>query len=67
MAIKINYARCIGCKKCYEICPTDVFDFDDETRLLTVTYPEDCWYCGACIYDCPVEGAIHMELPLLCL
>ena len=65
--IKIDYSLCTGCGTCYEVCPTDIFSFDDEAKLVTVEYPEECWYCGACIYDCPVKGAIRMELPLACL
>lgn len=65
--IRINYALCKGCKKCYEVCPTDIFAFDDASRLLTVAYPEECWYCGACLYDCPVKGALEMELPMAVL
>jgi len=65
--IILNYGLCRGCKKCYDVCPSDIFDFDEKTRLVTVAHPEECWYCGACIYDCPVEGAIRMELPLACL
>ena len=65
--IKIDYSRCKGCGRCYEICPTDIFGFDAQTRLLTVEYPDECWYCGACIFECPVKGAINLELPLACL
>lgn len=65
--IIINYGHCIGCGKCYEVCPPDIFSFDKETKLISVAYPEECWYCGACIYDCPAEGALRMELPLACL
>ena len=65
--IKINYSRCTGCGRCYEISPSDIFGFEVETRLLTVDYPEDCFYCGACILECPAKEAIHMELPLACL
>jgi len=64
--MKINYARCTGCGICYEICPTDIFGFDKKTRLITVDYPEECWYCGSCTYDCPTQ-ALEMELPLACL
>jgi adenylylsulfate reductase subunit B len=28
-----------------------------------VSYPEECWHCGACMMDCPVD-AIRLELPL---
>ena len=65
--IIIDHGKCIACKRCYQICPTDVFEFEENDRLLTVAYPEECWFCGACIYDCPVEGALNMELPLACL
>jgi NAD-dependent dihydropyrimidine dehydrogenase PreA subunit len=65
--VRINYAKCIGCKTCYEICPADVFRFEENSKMLTVVYPEECWFCGACIYDCPSEGALTMELPLACL
>jgi NAD-dependent dihydropyrimidine dehydrogenase PreA subunit len=65
--ILINHGLCIGCKKCYDICPMDIFEFDSRKKLLKVAYPEECWYCGACIYDCPVEGALQMEIPMCCL
>jgi formate dehydrogenase major subunit len=28
------------------------------------TYPDECWYCGACVEHCPVPGAIRMVHPL---
>jgi adenylylsulfate reductase subunit B len=65
--IHINHAKCIGCGICYEVCPSDIFEFDNDTNLLTVAYPEECWYCGSCLYDCPVEGVLTMDLPLACL
>jgi len=65
--IIIHHGRCIACKKCMEACPMDVFEFDEKSRLLTQAYPEECWFCGACIYECPVNGALSMELPMACL
>ena len=47
---------------CYDVCPQDVFTFDNEEPAV-VAYPEECWYCGACVFDCPQE-AIHLKLPL---
>ena len=29
-----------------------------------VLYPDECWFCGTCVEDCPVPGAIRMEHPL---
>ena len=65
--IILDPALCAGCGKCYEVCPMDVFGYDREGQTVEVVYPEDCWYCGACIYDCPVEGALRMEFPLAVL
>jgi len=66
MGIKVDHELCNKCKSCYEVCPLDVFGFDDNNDVITVEYPEECWYCGACVFDCPT-GAIDIELPLACL
>jgi len=29
-----------------------------------ITYPDECWFCGACVEVCPVEGAISLNYPL---
>jgi adenylylsulfate reductase, subunit B len=65
--IVIDDELCIGCKKCYEVCPPDVFEFDVKTNRPILIFSDECWYCGACIFECPVEGALRMELPLACL
>ena len=65
-SIKINHRLCRGCKRCYEICPSDIFIFNDKLFLLEVRHPDECWYCGACLYECS-EGALELKLPLACL
>lgn len=62
MLIKIDYGRCIGCKKCYDVCPMDVFTWDDEMNLPRVAYEEECWICGVCWQDCP-KRAIDLVYP----
>ncbi len=29
-----------------------------------VLYSDECWFCGTCVEECPVPGAIRMEHPL---
>lgn len=29
-----------------------------------VLFPDECWFCGCCVQDCPVEGANMMHHPL---
>ncbi len=60
---KISYKDCIGCKKCYDTCPLDVFAWDDEQKLPIVAYPDECFYCGMCELEC-LELAIDVEVPL---
>ena len=31
MPLKVDYKKCIGCKKCYTICPMDIFSWGDDT------------------------------------
>ena len=55
---------CNACGICYQVCPQDVFFFDKKQKAMPVlAYPRECWYCGACVIDCP-QGAVSLTLPL---
>ena len=61
--VKIDYKKCIGCKRCYDICPMDVFELDPELgNIPKVRYAEECWFCGICWMDCP-KRAIEIDIP----
>ena len=34
MPAKVDYRQCIGCKICYDLCPIDVFTWDEELICL---------------------------------
>jgi len=58
---------CKGCNKCVDICPMDVFVPNPEKgKPPIVMYPEECWYDGVCVYECPLkeQGAIKIITPL---
>ncbi|MBD3230425.1 MAG: 4Fe-4S dicluster domain-containing protein [Candidatus Lokiarchaeota archaeon] len=57
MSIIIDKEKCTGCGACYESCPNDAIDFD-ENDIAFVT--EECTLCKICIDECPV-GAISLE------
>ena len=60
----IDPKLCNGCLTCYRMCPQDVFAFSrGKMKIPQVAYPQECWYCGACVVDCPRE-AIRLKLPL---
>jgi Nif-specific ferredoxin III len=63
----INPKVCIGCGRCFKVCPRDVLtlqdrgddevddDWDDEDAkaMMIVKDPMDCIGCGACGRTCP--------------
>jgi NAD-dependent dihydropyrimidine dehydrogenase PreA subunit len=45
---------CVGCNTCVNECRTDVLLPNPEKgKPPIVAYPDDCWYCGVCVQDCP--------------
>lgn len=58
--------KCIGCNRCVDICQVDLLlpnEIPGEVPI--VQYPGECWYCGCCVMECPVEGAITLRHPLM--
>ena len=53
----IDEKACRGCRLCMDICPTDCFSFDEETRKSVVARLGNCIACMSCDYLCP-SGAI---------
>ncbi len=60
----IDPNRCKACAKCIDICSEDVFFGSKRSEVPIVAYPEECWHCSACVFECPVEGAIKLRIPL---
>lgn len=63
LPVKIDYTACDGCRICYNLCPMDVFTWDEEINMPRVTYMPECWFCGVCMMECP-RRAIDIRLPL---
>lgn len=57
---------CIGCNSCVDICQCDIFIPNPEKgQPPVVLYPGECYYCGACVMNCPRPGAIRLEHPVM--
>lgn len=50
--VRVDLNKCIGCENCVNICPLDVFYFDEEAHKSVIAYPENCQSCGQCYLNC---------------
>jgi NAD-dependent dihydropyrimidine dehydrogenase PreA subunit len=64
MPPEINYDKCIACGKCVDFCSEDVFFGTTKGEKPVVRYPDVCYHCYCCVMECPVEGAIHLRIPM---
>ena len=58
MIQSISADRCVGCGRCQDCCPLDVFRLQD--GISVIAYPDDCMACYLCEYACPT-GAIFVH------
>lgn len=64
-ATSLDQAKCIGCGRCYKVCPRNVLDLvereldddddseDDNMMVMSLANPADCIGCGSCGRVCP--------------
>ncbi len=63
MPVYIDYGKCTGCKRCYDLCPMDVFVWDTEINMPRAEYTEVCWHCGICYMECPKRAMEYIFPP----
>ncbi|GFO68076.1 ferredoxin [Geomonas limicola] len=52
--LELDQGRCIGCGRCLEVCPHQVFVL--EARRACIGDRDACMECGACAGNCPVDA-----------
>lgn len=52
---------CIGCTKCYKVCPTDAIM--GAAKQIHAVFREACTACGKCVEVCPTEATRMVKLP----
>ncbi|MCX7946679.1 MAG: ferredoxin III, nif-specific [Hydrogenophilus sp.] len=75
--VALDQTRCIGCGRCYKVCPRDVFELveredeellddldEDNMSVMAIKNPLDCIGCGACGRVCPKQCHTHQPLPI---
>ena len=63
--ISLDYQaeKCIGCRRCTQVCPHGVFAMRDKRASLDCR--DRCMECGACARNCP-SGAIAVSSGVGC-
>jgi len=66
MPVKIDPKTCVGCNKCVETCPIDVFIPNPQKGAPPIIlHADECWYCGCCANDCPTKAMkFNWALPM---
>jgi ferredoxin len=64
MPVVIDDDLCTGCNECVDVCRVHMILPNQESGMPPhVCYPEECWYCGCCVYFCPT-GAVSLRYPI---
>jgi len=59
--VSFDSEKCTGCNRCVDACPIDLLLPGSPPQA---AYPDECWYCGCCVMECP-SGAITLRHPLM--
>ena len=59
--VKIEEKACRGCQQCVDICPTEVFEYDESQKLARVVEEENCIGCLSCTYLCPSAAVTQSD------
>ena len=62
MPAMITKEKCSGCGVCVNLCPYEVFSFDDSGSKAVVTAASKCVCCFMCEDNCKFE-AIAVKVP----
>ena len=52
--LKLDQPTCIGCGRCLEVCPHQVFEVAEKKAVIRDF--NACMECGACALNCPVRA-----------
>jgi NAD-dependent dihydropyrimidine dehydrogenase PreA subunit len=58
--IDVDVEKCIGCGECVEICPTEVYELQDEKAV--PVNDEECVGCESCVEACEQEAITVEEI-----
>jgi len=50
--ITLDREKCIGCKMCLEVCPRNLYQYNEKEKKVNLIFPEKCINCNACVNQC---------------
>jgi Nif-specific ferredoxin III len=75
--VALDQKTCIGCGRCYKVCPRDVFELverdedemdedldEDQMSVMSLKNMLDCIGCGSCARVCPKGCHTHQAMPV---
>jgi Na+-translocating ferredoxin:NAD+ oxidoreductase RNF subunit RnfB len=51
---------CIGCSKCFKICPHDAITMENNLAFID---SEKCKLCRKCVAECPTQAILELNFP----
>jgi 2-oxoglutarate ferredoxin oxidoreductase subunit delta len=63
--VTISESGCRGCTLCVDICPVEVFAFEEQSTLAKVASSGNCIGCLSCIYACPSQCITVSDVKLI--
>lgn len=63
VTLELDRQACIGCGRCREVCPHQVFDLSE--KKAAICDRDACMECGACALNCPAK-AISVDAGVGC-
>lgn len=56
--IEIDHDKCVGAAVCVDVCPTAVFELNDDDKA-EAPLVDECIECCACVENCPEMAITH--------